>query len=40
MSIEVRVLKLLSVDFSLSRMCDDMLAEWRKLKKDETDNAR
>lgn len=40
MSIEVQMLKLMSVGFSLSCMCDDVLVEWRKLKKDETDKSR
>ncbi|POR35115.1 Polyketide synthase [Tolypocladium paradoxum] len=33
--IEVPVLKLMSVSHSLSRMCDDVLVDWRRLKKEE-----
>ncbi|KAI5462039.1 hypothetical protein BGZ63DRAFT_463158 [Mariannaea sp. PMI_226] len=34
-NIEVPVLKLMSVSHSLSRICDDVLVDWRKLKKED-----
>ncbi|KAH7127284.1 hypothetical protein EDB81DRAFT_907428 [Dactylonectria macrodidyma] len=34
-SIEVPVLKVMSVSHSLSRMCDDVLVDWRRLNKEE-----